>query len=274
MSLQKLKNSASAEDVAACIREHGYAIIEELAPASTMDRVAEELSPYIEKSPFGESDETGLLTKRTGSVIARSPAARELIMNATVLCAVKSLLSHATKFQLSLTEVISLWPGSKAQFIHQDELAFDGYPFGPDYEVQVSSLWALSDYTEEMGATRIVPGSHKLGAGAKFTVADTIPVEMERGSVVVYSGKVYHGSGDNKSDRVRQAVNIDYIVGWLRQEENQYLSCPPEIARTLSEDLLRLMGYDCCYALGHMGDRSHPLGAVLDSYRGTRITPG
>lgn len=274
MPLQKLKNTASSEDVAACIREHGYAIIEELAPAATMDRVADELSPYIESSPFGESAETGRLTRRTGSLIARSPTARELIMNPTVLGAVKGLLAHASKIQLSLTEVISLWPGSPAQFIHQDELAFDSFPFGPDYEVQVSSLWALTDYTEEMGATRIVPGSHKRGPGAEFTIADTLPAVMKRGSVMVYSGKVYHGSGENKSNQVRQAVNIDYIVGWLRQEENQYLSCPPEIARTLPEDLLRLMGYDCCYALGHTGDRRDPLGAILEKYRNARANPG
>lgn len=274
MQLQTLKNTASAEDVAACIREHGYAIIEEMVPPAAMDRVAEELAPYVDASPFGESEETGRLTRRTGSLVARSPTARELIMNPTVLGAVRSLLSHASKIQLSLTEVISLWPGSPAQFIHQDELAFDSFPFPPDYEVQVSTLWAMTEYTEEMGATRIVPGSHKLGAGAKLTVADSIPAEMKRGSVMVYSGKVYHGSGENKSNRVRQAVNVDYIVGWLRQEENQYLSCPKEIASTLPEDLLRLMGYDCCYALGHMGDRFDPLGAVLEKYRNVRAIPG
>jgi len=272
MELQKLKNTATSEEVAACIREHGYAIIEELVPSSTMDQLAEELAPYVEKSPFGDTKETGHLTKRTGSLIARAPTARELITKPVILDTVKTLLSHASTFHLSLTELISLWPGSPEQFIHQDELAFDSFPFGPDYEVQISSLWALSDYTEEMGATRIVPGSHKLGAGVEFTLADTIPVEMKRGSIVLYSGKLYHGAGKNNSDRIRQAVNVDYAVGWLRQEENQYLSCPPEVARTLPEDLLRLMGYRCSSALGYVGDRFDPLGVVIDKYRNVRMS--
>lgn len=90
---------------------------------------------------------------------------------------------------------------------------------------------------------------------------------MKRGSVMAYSGKIYHGSGENKSDKVRKAVNINYAVGWLRQEENQFLSCPEDVARTLSEPLLQAMGYRCTAALGYVTDRLDPLGAALPKYR-------
>jgi ectoine hydroxylase-related dioxygenase (phytanoyl-CoA dioxygenase family) len=112
---------------------------------------------------------------------------------------------------------------------------------------------ALSDYTEEMGATRIVPGSHKAGKDAKFEQSDTVAAEMARGPVMVYSGKLYHGSGHNRSDRVRRALDLGYSVAWVRQEENQYLACPPEIARTLPDELLRLMGYETVRGYGHIG---------------------
>ena len=90
--------------------------------------------------------------------------------------------------------------------------------------------------------------------------------EMPRGSVLFYDGKVLHGGGANVSDGPRQGVNITYAVGWVRQEENQFLACPPEIARTLDDDLLKLMGYQQgAFALGYVGDQQDPL-AVL---RGT-----
>ena len=86
---------------------------------------------------------------------------------------------------------------------------------------------------------------------------------MKRGSVLFYEGKVLHGGGANSSSGVRQGVNITYGVGWVRQEENQYLACPPEIARTLDDDLLKMMGYQQgAFSLGYVGDQQDPL-AVL-----------
>jgi ectoine hydroxylase-related dioxygenase (phytanoyl-CoA dioxygenase family) len=86
---------------------------------------------------------------------------------------------------------------------------------------------------------------------------------MARGSVLVYNGRVYHGGGENRSEAVRMGVNLTYCVSWVRQEENQYLSVPPEVARTLPVDLLKLMGYDRgAYALGYVDDLRHPLEAL------------
>ncbi len=93
-----------------------------------------------------------------------------------------------------------------------------------------------------------------------------LQAEMPRGSVLFYDGKVLHGGGANVSDGARQGVNITYAVGWVRQEENQFLACPPEIARTLDDELLKVMGYQQgAFALGYVGDQQDPL-AVL---RGT-----
>ena len=86
---------------------------------------------------------------------------------------------------------------------------------------------------------------------------------MTRGSVLFYSGSVYHGGGANRSDATRIGLNITYNVAWLRQEENQYLSVPREVAETLPTDLLRLMGYDRgAYALGYIDDLRDPIEAV------------
>jgi len=248
-----------AKKLAGALREHGYAIVENLASAGLMDRISEEMSPYIDLSPSGADDFTGRKTRRTGSMIARSPAARELVMNRLALDTIADVLSKALVFQLHLTQVISVFPGSPAQKLHQDQLAWDFFPFPVDYEVHCGLLWAMSDFTDEMGATRVVPGSHK-GGKDSFADEDTAVAEMPRGSALFYTGKVYHGAGANRSDRIRQAISIAYSVGWLRQEENQYLATPLEVARTLPDDLLKLMGYQMgSRSLGYVRDYEDPL---------------
>jgi hypothetical protein len=265
--LNHLPPTASDEEVTGCLRRDGYVIIDRLASPELMDQIAEEMGPYIESTPYGRDDFVGKLTQRTGSMIARSPASRQLIMNPTILGTAEGFLSHATAFQLHLTQVITLRPGSPAQPIHRDQLAWDFFPFPDYYEVQCNTLWAMSDYTEEMGATRIVPGSHKLPDGEKFVQADSLAAEMERGSVLLYSGKIYHGGGANVTEsQVRQALNITYAVGWVRQEENQYLSTPIEVAKTLDEDLLRVMGYQVgAFAMGYIRDFEDPLLAIREA---------
>ena len=270
--LHHLPPTATPADISRHLREDGYVIVDNLVGSDHMDRIATELRPHIDETPVGGDNFLGTKTRRTGSLIARSPAARDLIQNPTVLGVAGDFLSHASTFRLHLTQVISIGPGSPAQPIHRDQLAWDFFPFPNDYEVQCNTLWAMSDYTADMGATRVVPGSHRLGDNEKFTQDDSIPAEMERGSVLFYSGKIYHGGGANTTeDAVRQALNITYAVGWVRQEENQYLSTPLEIARTLDDDLLKLMGYQMgCFALGHVGDFQDPISVVRDGATGVR----
>ncbi len=106
-------------------------------------------------------------------------------------------------------------------------------------------------------------GSNAQEDRLSFGPGDTEPAEMPRGSVLFYSGSVYHGGGANDSAATRIGLNITYDVAWLRQEENQYLSVPREVAETLPVDLLRLMGYDRgAYALGYIDDLRDPIEAV------------
>lgn len=261
-----LPKTATPAQIEACLRENGYAIVDDLVSPELMDRVDEELRPFMDAAPFGEDSILGKLTKRTGALIARSPSARELVMNETVLGAAGLLLKHASTIRMHMTQIVALHPGSPAQKLHQDELVWDMFPFPEDYDVQCNTLWAMTDYTEEMGATRLVPGSHRAGKNAVFEYSDSIPAVMRKGSVLLYTGKIYHGSGHNQSDRIRRAVNLTYAVGWVRQEENQYLSCPLEIARTLPDDLLKLMGYQCgAFSLGYIREFEDPMNAIRES---------
>lgn len=272
MSLTHLPNTVSAPEVLQCLREHGYAIIDHLVSGTTMDFIAEELEPYTKVTPFGPDDILGRRTKRTGGLIARSTGARELILNPTILETTRCFLSHATTFQIHCTQIVSIHPGARAQTLHQDEVAWDMFPFPNDYHAQCNTLWAMTDYCEKMGATRIVPGSHRAGRGIEFEISDSLPAEMEKGSVLVYDGKVYHGGGANHSDLVRSAINLTYALGWLRQEENQFLSCPFDIARTLPDELLCLMGYQCgAFALGYVHGFEDPMTVLGRSQPGKLV---
>ena len=124
-------------------------------------------------------------------------------------------------------------------------------------------MWALTDFTEENGATRVVRGSNHTEDKLRFGDDDTEPALMARGSVLFYSGSVYHGGGANRSSATRIGLNLTYNVAWLRQEENQYLSVPRDVAVTLPTELLRLMGYARgAYALGYIDDLRDPIEAV------------
>jgi ectoine hydroxylase-related dioxygenase (phytanoyl-CoA dioxygenase family) len=170
---------------------------------------------------------------------------------------------HATSYQLHLTQVIEIGPGEPAQLVHRDQWAFDFFSFPSGFEVECHTMWAMSEFTEENGATRVIPGSNHWADKLRPGDDETVPAEMPKGSVLLYLGSLYHGGGANRSNAPRRGVNVGYTLSWLRQEENQYLACPPEVARTLPESLARLAGYQRgAYALGYYGDLRDPIEAL------------
>jgi len=263
MTIQHLPPTASPEEVTQALQRDGVAVVDRLVPRAFMERAKQELAPYLAATAVGTDPFAGFRTKRTGGLIARSAACRELVMNPLVLGAVKGLLSDGSGFQLHLTQVIAIGPGEPAQTVHRDQWGFDFYPWPKGFEVQCNTIWAMTDFTEENGATRVIPGSHLHADRLEYKESDTEPAEMEQGSVVFYSGALYHGGGGNRSQATRMGVNLTYARSWLRQEENQYLSVPHDVARGLPDDLLRLMGYARgAYALGYVDDLRDPLDAL------------
>jgi ectoine hydroxylase-related dioxygenase (phytanoyl-CoA dioxygenase family) len=254
-------------DIAKVLREDGCVIISDLVPDELMDQVTAELEPYIEATRGGDTEFLGHATRRTGALIARSPGARTLVTNPTILNTLDLALGdHGSTFQVDLTQLVDIGPGEPAQQIHRDQWSFDNFPFPRGFEAEISTMWAVTDFTEEMGATRVIVGSHLWqDEPPEVDAALTTGAVMAKGSVLLYVGSIYHGGGANQSDVHRIGINIGYSLGWLRQEENQYLACPPEIARTLPEGLLRLMGYQRgSVALGYVDDLREPLDWLYD----------
>lgn len=262
-TIQHLPASTSADELHRTLETDGAVIVDDLVDANLVAQVRTELSPHIEDTPYGSDDFAGVCTRRTGGLVARSPASHRLIRHPLVLATTAALLGKATNFQLHLTQAIALGPGQPSQPIHRDQWAFDFFPFPSDYHVQCNTIWALTDFTEANGATRVVPGSQDWPDSLGHTVDESVAAEMSAGSCLLYTGKVYHGGGANSTDAVRIAANITYAVGWLRQEENQYLTVPREVAATLDDEFLRLIGYARgAYALGYIDDVRDPLEAI------------
>jgi ectoine hydroxylase-related dioxygenase (phytanoyl-CoA dioxygenase family) len=260
-------NTTAPEDIATVLREDGCVTVSDVVSPEVMDQITTELKPYVAATEVGPFEFLGHATRRTGALIARSPSARILVAHPTILETVDLLLGdHCSTFQIDLTQLVDIGPGEPAQMIHRDQWSFDHYPFPTGFDAEISTMWAATDFTEEMGATRVVVGSHLWEEDpTEVDPALSTGAVMSKGSVLIYVGSIFHGGGANTTDVHRVGINVGYSLGWLRQEENQYLACPPEIARTLPEGLLRLMGYQRgSYGLGYVDDMREPLDWLYD----------
>jgi ectoine hydroxylase-related dioxygenase (phytanoyl-CoA dioxygenase family) len=261
-NVRTVNGETAAREIANILQEDGCVVISGLASPETMDQIRSELEPYTTATREGDTDFLGHATRRTGALIARSPTARSLVTNPVILNVLDLALGdHGSTFQIDLTQLVDIGPGEPGQLIHRDQWSFDHYPFPTGFEAEIATMWAASEFTEEMGATRVIVGSH-LWEEEPLEVDPALSTGavMKKGSVLVYYGSLYHGGGANKSQTRRIGINIGYSLAWLRQEENQYLACPPEVARTLPEGLLRLMGYQRgAVGLGYVDDVREPI---------------
>ena len=246
---------ADKSEILSALRKDGACVLTDAIDEDFCRRLDSDLGPLIESTPRGRDDFSGRLTGRTGALVARSEASRELVMHPVITdLARKFLEPYTDKIQLHLTQIINIQPGQGAQPRHRDRLAWGGY-LPSEIEPQFNTIWALTDFTEENGATRVVPGSVNWPEDRRASDEETTQAVMSAGSVLLYSGSVIHGGGRNLSESNRTGINITYCLGWLRTEENQYLSCPPEIAAGLNPDLQEMLGYTMgSYALGYYSD--------------------
>ncbi len=249
--LTTLPATAAPPDILSVIEQDGAVILRDMLTPAEVDQVLSETLPYIEATRNGQDKFVGRLTTRTGALVARSPACRDLVTNPSVLKVAKTFLSpYCARIQLHLGQIIRIRPGQPKQDIHRDRWAWGTYL--KSIEPQFNTMWAMTDFTLENGATQVLPGSMDWPDDRVGDKSEIARAEMTRGSVLLYTGSVFHGAGANESDRDRIGMNITYSLAWLRQEENQYLSCPPEIAKTVAPELQDLLGYTLgSYALGY-----------------------
>lgn len=255
-----LRPATDVDEVVAGLEEVGYAIVEAVLPRDEVGSIRAEMRRLLDETPYGRNDFEGFGTKRVYALFAKTRAWDRPATSRLVLGVLDRVLGPA--YQLSAPTGIEIGPGEKAQVIHRDDQI---YPLPrPHQEVVVNTMWPLDDFTEENGATRIIPGSHRSHERPDPSTP-TIAAVMPAGSVMFYLGSVWHGGGANRSRRPRLGVILEFVAGWLRPQENHLLAVPREVAIELPERLQQLLGYNVYPPFVGYVDGRHPMRALKES---------
>ena len=243
------------ETILKILDEDAGLIIDNFLSDQNLESIKNDLKPYLDVTRNGQDEFTGFETKRVGALMARSKTCQDLALDPLINQMVESFLGpHCESYQLHFTSAIQIGPGESSQILHRDRGVWGGY-IPRKIETQFSTVWAINDFTKENGATQVVPGSHKWHKDREPLPEEIAYAEMKAGSVFIYTGSVLHGGGTNVTEKPRLGVFLHYAPSWLRQEENQYLSCPPEVAKDFSPELRSLIGYSKGgYVLGFFTD--------------------
>lgn len=251
-TLSTLAPDASVDEIMLCVDRDGAVILRDVLSETEVAQIESELGPYWDATPQCTDPFSGTRTRRMGALLARSAQCREMALNekAMGVCD-RVLLKNCERYQIQVTQAIGIGPGEASQPLHTDRLAWQS-PLLLQIEPQVTCMWAVTDFTRENGATAVIPGSGSWPDDRRVTPDDIAYAEMQRGSVLIYASSVLHGGSANDSDQERMGLLIQYSLGWLRQAENQYLCCPPEMARDFDPELRRLLGYSMpTFAIGY-----------------------
>ncbi|MEX2488997.1 MAG: phytanoyl-CoA dioxygenase family protein [Pseudomonadales bacterium] len=253
---------------AQAIRDQGYTVVESLLDKSEVDLVRSALAPWLQGEHMGRNDFEGYKSERVYALLAKDPSLALIVEHPMVLAVVDELLE--SDYLLSANLAINSHPGETPQAFHRDNA---GGPYAKPTAVHgISTIWNFDDFTIDNGATEIIPGSH---LWANETPAENderaITVTMPKGSVLIFSGSLYHRGGANNSDKPRLAITPQYCQPWLRQLENMVLAVPPEKAARLSERVQALLGYSV-RSPGFMGyvDGVHPKRLIDPAYKGRK----
>ena len=246
--------------VLADLDRDGYSVVESLLSADEAAAVRKGLRDVLDSTPTGRNDFEGYKTRRIYALFAKTRAFDALAIHPLLLGVLDGVLGPS--YQLSAPTGIEIGPGEKAQVLHTD----DGiYPLPrPHPEVVLNTMWALDDFTEANGATRVVPGSHKW-TDRRPTEDETVKVTMPAGSVLVIAGNLWHGGGANMTERTRLGVLLEYAAGWLRPQENHVIAVPPQVVRTLEPRLQELLGYGIHPPFVGYVDGRHPRRALEEA---------
>jgi len=246
------------------IKEQGYTIIEKAFDVNLAAEICGVLED-IEKTdgivPAGNLFE-GHKTVRIYNLLARHPVFQKIPVHKNILPIVEGVLDEGCL--ISSLSSIAIAPGETPQPIHADDQVIA--MARPHKALVCNSMWALTDFTEENGATRLVPNSHIFDSFPEYGPDihyDSIAAEMKRGSVLVWNGSLWHGGGENQTGERRIGLAMNYCAGFIRQQENQQLGIALDTVKTFTPRLQDLCGFGTYLNLiGHI-DKQSPAQVLL-----------
>ena len=243
----------------------GFVVLPELLGADEVAALRDALAPYLTGAHMGRNRFEGLRSQRVYALLAKSPVFADLAAHPRILRLLDHLLMP--NFLLSAALAIQLEPGEDAQRLHFDD-GFYAWIARPRGAVSISVIWAIDDFTEDNGATEVIPGSH---LWANERPADDDPrigkAVMPAGSALVFQGTLWHRGGANRSHAPRLAISPQYCQPWARQMENMILAVPAQVASSYPRRVQELLGYSIHPPfMGHV-DGLHPARLVDPEYR-------
>src|SRR5262245_53218952 len=250
-----MRTSLVAMDVDLHVKEvadQGYTIVRDAIEPDLVDALNDSLSRlerFLDVQPSPNSFE-GHKTLRVYNLLAYDDVWQRVPVHSHVLPVVEGVLDPGCL--ISSLSSISILPGETAQPIHADDQLI---PLPkPHVPTVCNTMWALTEFTEANGATRIIPRTHLAESSPDYGAPyESIAAEMPTGSVLVWHGSLWHGGGANTTEQRRVGIAMNYCAGWIRQQENQQLGIPHEIASGFSPRLRQLCGYGIYHGLmGHI----------------------
>ena len=248
--LRRLTRECEHESIWEALNEDGAVVVEGLAEPTLIDRLLADFQPHLDAArwcntgPAELSNEFfGLRTKRLHGLLARSPAFAELLQCPLLLEMAKTQVGPNTRdLRLSTGELMAIGSGETPQMLHRDADSWLRLP-PPRPEILASANVALTRFTEQNGATVVVPGSHRWPRERKAEPEDCASACMPRGAALLYSGEVLHGGDRNDTDEPRIGLYVGYLASWLRPIENHLITNGIDAVRAAPEPVRRLLDF-------------------------------
>jgi ectoine hydroxylase-related dioxygenase (phytanoyl-CoA dioxygenase family) len=258
-SIARVPRSTTSAELCALLERDGVFIMEDALEPLQLQRLNDELDERIEATAPGIEHPDheffiefyGTSTKRIDGLPAKSRTFVELMLSPLLTqVADYFLLPNCKDYLFNTGQVIEIGPGETAQKLHRDEDAWVYCP-KPDLEVEVEAMFALTDFSSDNGATHVIPGSHRWARDRRGLPEESVQAEMKAGSAVFYLGSTLHGGGSNRTAHERRrGMFLGYVVGWLRTEENTFLTVPLEQVRHMPVRAQELLGYKSHVGIG------------------------
>ncbi len=237
------------------VQRDGFTIVENAIEPALVDALAAALD-RLEREHNAKPAMNGFeghKTVRIYNLLAFGEPFLRVPVHQNVLPVIEGVLDPGCL--ISSLSSIAIDPGEVAQPIHADDMVIPLEK--PHRAIVCNSMWALTDFTDANGATRLVSGSHKKPNPDYGGQYETVPGEMKKGSVLIWDGSLWHGGGANRTDTRRTGIAMNYCAGFIRQQENQQLGLSPELVKSFSPRLQELVGYGVYQGLiGHIDKKS------------------
>ena len=256
MLIPQYSANTPTTEITAALEDSGCVVVTGLTDSRLRQAITDELAPHMDKVRVIEDDDPAQFypgrTKRVTALVTRSATVTDHLIPHPIsrkVCETILLPNSEFGYQLHVTAALEVGPGSRAQVLHREEDSFTFFPL-PRPNLIVASMWAMTDFRSNNGATLLVPGSHKWPVDRVANDDEIVQAEMPAGSVLYWQGGLLHGAGANTSQDWRYGVILTYSLGWVRQEENQYLDVSAERLAELSPEVKQIVGFDMYQALG------------------------